>query len=252
MALENAVKLADAFIRHQVLQLNEGSREQQEEFQHIKNFCSQKNYKVKPCQKTYPTVSCKQQGNPLQDHTLQVIKKNCCVDMFCLDQLNGSGLDESEESCHDEHEDSEVEGQQKRDLVNELERVLVDPEVSDQYKDKDFLVKFTNGLKNELLKIFRNEIPSMRHRDFFSPRPSIRNRLKYQTGFGPIKSDEMQEVIVEELHEILTAFEPRDNFNQNNYVFEVMLPEVRKPTHSVMYYNGFALGISEPYKTAKN
>jgi hypothetical protein len=210
MALENAVKLADAFIRHQVLQLNEGSREQQEEFQHIKNFCSQKNYKVKPCQKTYPTVSCKQQGNPLQDHTLQVIKKNCCVDMFCLDQLNGSGLDESEESCHDEHEDSEVEGQQKRDLVNELERVLVDPEVSDQYKDKDFLVKFTNGLKvhhihnsitpislttthlqNELLKIFRNEIPSMRHRDFFSPRPSIRNRLKYQTGFGPIKSDEM-------------------------------------------------------------
>lgn len=204
MALENAVKLADAFIRHQVLQLNEGSREQQEEFQHIKNFCSQKNYKVKPCQKTYPTVSY----------------------MFCLDQLNGSGLDESEESCHDEHEDSEVEGQQKRDLVNELERVLVDPEVSDQYKDKDFLVKFTNGLKNELLKIFRNEIPSMRHRDFFSPRPSIRNRLKYQTGFGPIKSDEMQEVIVEELHEILTAFEPRDNFNQNNYVFEVMLPEV--------------------------
>jgi hypothetical protein len=188
MALENAVKLADAFIRHQVLQLNEGSREQQEEFQHIKNFCSQKNYKVKPCQKTYPTVSY----------------------MFCLDQLNGSGLDESEESCHDEHEDSEVEGQQKRDLVNELERVLVDPEVSDQYKDKDFLVKFTNGLKvhhihnsitpislttthlqNELLKIFRNEIPSMRHRDFFSPRPSIRNRLKYQTGFGPIKSDEM-------------------------------------------------------------
>ncbi|XP_028406862.1 uncharacterized protein LOC114529306 [Dendronephthya gigantea] len=78
--------------------------------------------------------------------------------------------------------------------------------------------------KQRLLAVYREEVPSFRHKTFKYGRVSERDALKHKGGFGPIQDEQTGEEIVRVLKMWLDA-EAKQSYVTLDYVFEVWLPE---------------------------
>ncbi|XP_062516446.1 uncharacterized protein LOC134191837 [Corticium candelabrum] len=202
-----ALNLADSFILQRGLQTSCGeatpvSAEKQKQFDEITKFCSLQAYK--------PSIPSTRVTGRYSSVAAPVFKFEVG--------------DESDSDSENDDEEEEREDEAAADKLTELEQTIHAEETLPQYNDMTFVINFVKTLRDELFKIFTREEVCDRHTKFFSQRAAERNMLKRMSGFGPVQED-LHEKLINELHTILNTFNPPTNLSNNNYVFEVMLPE---------------------------
>lgn len=81
-------------------------------------------------------------------------------------------------------------------------------------------------IETHLVGVYRNTIPSERHKLFHSSVASERNKLKHVSWFGPIDDEEQQEEIYDYCLQLFkSSCEYKETFDVVAYMFEVWVPE---------------------------